>query len=241
MICKSRRGLRLRRASSKREVVVRAVLAGGEQQRETLGVEVELLEEGRALLGGQRRTVKARVEQEAAHGRAAGRHAEAARHGSGFGHGADEKIGLRVDPVAAEAVLAEQLAAVGDAAYVVASEVGAGEFKEAVVERAVRGKNHARADVVEDGAEAVRAQEPVARVVQPGDLQEIEINVVRPRRVALDAVVEADAELVERVGVFPDTCGSGSRWRRRGRKLPASSGRRSWRACCARRRCSMSG
>ena len=117
-------------------------------------------------------------------------------------HRADEEIGAGIHPVAAETVLAEEFAAVGDAADVLASEVLAGEVEEAVVERAVGGEDHARTDVVEDGAEAFRAQEAMTRVVQPGDLQEVEVNVVRPGSVALDAVIEADAEAVERVGVL---------------------------------------
>ncbi len=72
-----------------------------------------------------------------------------------------------------------------------AAQVLAREVEESVVERAVRAQDHLRADVVEDRLEAVHAQQPLARVVQPGDLQEIEVNVVRPGRVPLDAVVQA--------------------------------------------------
>ena len=84
-----------------------------------------------------------------------------------------------------------------------------------MVERAVGAQDHARADVVEDGAEAFLAEQAVARAVQRGDLQEIEVNVVRPGGVALDAVIETDAEAVEGVGILQalvnlDLVGDGS-------------------------------
>ncbi len=40
--------------------------------------------------------------------------------------------------------------------------------------------------------------------VHGGDLQVVEINVVKDRRVALDEIVEPDAEAVDGVGVFQD-------------------------------------
>ena len=104
--------------------------------------------------------------------------------------------------MAAEPVAAEEFAAIRHATHVFRAEMLAGEFKEAVVERAVRTEHHLRAHVVEDRAKPVDPQQPPPRGVQPGDLQEIEINVVRPRDVPLDAVIQAHAEAIQAMRVL---------------------------------------
>ena len=104
--------------------------------------------------------------------------------------------------MAAEPVAAEEFAAVRHAAHVLRAEMLAREVKKTVVERAVRAQDDLRPDVVEDRAETVHAEQPMARRVQPGNLQEVEIQVVRPGEVALDAVIQAYPKAVERVGVL---------------------------------------
>ena len=157
---------------------------------------------GRALFRGQRRAIKVWVEQKTAHGGAAGGHAQQARHGAGLRHRPDKKVRGRIDPVAAEPVLAEKLAAIRHATDRVSTQVRAREIEEAVVKRAVGTQDHPRANVVEDGAEAVHAQEPAPGVRGRGELQEIEIDVVRPGGMALDAVVQAHAETIQAMGVL---------------------------------------
>jgi len=60
-------------------------------------------------------------------------------------------------------------------------------------------QHRARANLAEDLAETLLPEHPRRRLAGPGDLKKIKINLVQPRRGALDPVVKPDAEAVETV------------------------------------------
>ncbi len=185
------------------EVVVGPGEPSVEEDREDVAIEAEFGGHvvGLALVAGLG-AVERGAQEEAALEDAVFGHADGAGGGADLVGGTNKAIGPRVNPVAAQAVAAREFATIRDATRAAERERSAGEVKKTVVGVRVDADDPVGLPLGDQVDKRVASENLGAAAVERGELQVVEVNVVQARAPALDRVIDADAEMVERVGVF---------------------------------------
>lgn len=122
--------------------------------------------------------------------------------GANLGGRSNKSIGGRVGPMPAKTVTAEEFAAVCEAKRWISRQRPSRQSEETVVGVCVHAYDTIRCELPYRRAEVIPAEYAFRVTMHTGDFEVVEIQVMEPGGAALDGVIQANPEAIERMSGF---------------------------------------